>query len=612
MQPSLTLERPGRLPRAARTTTSASRSGVPPSWRETRRFSGGGTLLIQFTSPPLAADKSGQTVHASLTLTVEPLADGRQPRRVLRGHAGSKLGDSFQRHRATAPWRDGYVDVMRTETPIAVSHVKRFYRVERAARLLADLRGPRRRLPARVAVVRLHRRPRFETGSEPARRHDRHLGRLGDALGRLAARAGPPRDGGGTRRARAATSRVPRAADGVWEVDDRAGPRLPRGRTSRPTTSTSRCPESFRGRAQRGPRGSRSSTSATATRSSACSTPPRTARRECDGPLQGRRAALATPSAAGAAPLPARALPAARLRPRPHPEPGRLLPHRVPPRGAGLARRGQPRSARRRSPPSRRWRPCPELRKMPGRFYPINYLFIEITNACNFKCTWCPDDDHGPPARLHEEGEGLPHPRRDRGEARLAGPALPGEAPPDGRADAPPGPARDRGPRGGPRASAIELNTNCGLITRGEDRRRSTAAGLTNLILSYQTPDPESFKTRKAPRLVFDEYRDKVRLAVERKVALGARTNLEIDIMNTKHADGYAIVSEDEQALAFLADWIALLPGAGGQVRPRPARPRLGADPRGALPRPGRERQPLHAARRRRTSSGSAATPGAT
>src|SRR6185503_17439316 len=80
---------------------------------------------------------------------------------------------------------------------------------------------------------------------------------------------------------------------------------------------------------------------------------------------------------------------------------------------------------------------------------------------------------------------------------------------------------------------------------------------LRNLILSYQTPDDESFKTRKAPRLVFDEYRDKVRLAIERKVALGARTQLEIDIMNTKYADGYRIVSEDEQALAFLEDWIA-------------------------------------------------------
>jgi MoaA/NifB/PqqE/SkfB family radical SAM enzyme len=105
------------------------------------------------------------------------------------------------------------------------------------------------------------------------------------------------------------------------------------------------------------------------------------------------------------------------------------------------------------------------------------------------------------------------------------------------------------------RGVPIELNTNCGLIT--EERVEALyRAGLTNLILSYQTPDPETFKTRKAPKLVFDEYRDKVRLALERKVALGARTNIEIDIMNTKYADGYKIVSEDEQALAFLADWI--------------------------------------------------------
>ena len=47
-------------------------------------------------------------------------------------------------------------------------------------------------------------------------------------------------------------------------------------------------------------------------------------------------------------------------------------------------------------------------------------------------------------------------------------------------------------------------------------------------------------------------------------MALGARTNIEIDIMNTKYADGYRIVSEDEQALAFLADWIGFCQDAGG------------------------------------------------
>jgi radical SAM protein with 4Fe4S-binding SPASM domain len=198
--------------------------------------------------------------------------------------------------------------------------------------------------------------------------------------------------------------------------------------------------------------------------------------------------------------------------------------------------------------------PLPDLRKLPGRFYPINYLFIEITNACNFKCTWCPDEimdrrrgfmkkekvfrilDEiaekrawlGPlyPVKLHQMGEPFLHPDLVEIVAH----------------------AEKRG-------VGIELNTNCGLITE-EKADGLYAAGLTNLILSYQTPDPASFKTRKAPKLVFDEYRDKVRLAVERKIATGARTNLEIDIMNTKYAEGYAIVSEDEQALAFLEDWI--------------------------------------------------------
>ena len=199
--------------------------------------------------------------------------------------------------------------------------------------------------------------------------------------------------------------------------------------------------------------------------------------------------------------------------------------------------------------------PLPDLRKMPGRFYPINYFFIEITNACNFKCTWCPDEIMGRrrgfmkkqkvfrildeiaekkswlgplyPVKLHQMGEPMLHPDLvaivDHAERR---------------------------------GVEIELNTNCGLITE-EKLDGLYGAGLTNLILSYQTPDPASFKTRKAPRIDFDAYRDKVRLAIERKVALGARTRLEIDIMNTKHADGYRIVSEEEQALAFLEDWIA-------------------------------------------------------
>jgi MoaA/NifB/PqqE/SkfB family radical SAM enzyme len=198
--------------------------------------------------------------------------------------------------------------------------------------------------------------------------------------------------------------------------------------------------------------------------------------------------------------------------------------------------------------------PLPELRKLPGRLYPINYLFIEITNACNFKCTWCPDEvmdrrrgfmkkedaftifdeiaekrpQLGPiyPVKLHQMGEPFLHPDL----AQIVGYSE-------------------------SRGIGIELNTNCGLITE-KNIDALYEAGLTNLILSYQTPDSATFKTRKAPRLSFDEYRDKVRLAVERKVAVRARTSIEIDIMNTKHASGYEIVSEEEQALAFMKDWI--------------------------------------------------------
>ena len=69
---------------------------------------------------------------------------------------------------------------------------------------------------------------------------------------------------------------------------------------------------------------------------------------------------------------------------------------------------------------------------------------------------------------------------------------------------------------------------------------------------------------------------------MERKVALGARTHLEIDIMNTKYADGYKIVSEDEQALAFLEDWIAFAAELERSYGLAPRAHDLRADPRRA------------------------------
>jgi hypothetical protein len=126
MARSLTLERPAAYPEE-KDDKFGFAIRIPPSWRETRRFTGGGTVLMQFASPPMGADKNGQTVHASLTLTVEPTpADGGLEAfyKATRDKQGEAFGVVSH-----APWRDGYLDVLHTETPVAESRVRRYYRV---------------------------------------------------------------------------------------------------------------------------------------------------------------------------------------------------------------------------------------------------------------------------------------------------------------------------------------------------------------------------------------------------------------------------------------------------------------------------------------------------
>ena len=100
---------------------------IPPSWKATRSFSGGGTYLKQYTSPVLGLDKGSQTVHASLTVTAEPLPAGATLGSFYAA-ANAKHGEAFQLI-SHSEWKDGFVDLLRTETPMAESRGKRFYRV---------------------------------------------------------------------------------------------------------------------------------------------------------------------------------------------------------------------------------------------------------------------------------------------------------------------------------------------------------------------------------------------------------------------------------------------------------------------------------------------------
>jgi hypothetical protein len=122
MEKSLTFERPRDY-----TEHRQERQGVairvPASWTIGQNFSTGATYLLQFLSPPLAVDKR-QTLHASLTLNVEPA-----PAAGLDAYYASvrqRLGDAYK-VLTEVSWRGGRVVMMRVETPLAVSRTKRYY-----------------------------------------------------------------------------------------------------------------------------------------------------------------------------------------------------------------------------------------------------------------------------------------------------------------------------------------------------------------------------------------------------------------------------------------------------------------------------------------------------
>ena len=123
MWSSLTVERPDLYPVTDFRDQRAS-LGIPPSWRETRRFSGGGTLVANYVSPPLAVDTGGQEVRASLAVTFEAVPEGGGLNEYYLA-TRHRLGDNFQ-VRTHATFKGGYVDIMRTETPVQASFVKRY------------------------------------------------------------------------------------------------------------------------------------------------------------------------------------------------------------------------------------------------------------------------------------------------------------------------------------------------------------------------------------------------------------------------------------------------------------------------------------------------------
>jgi hypothetical protein len=97
---------------------------VPPSWKTSQKSTSGGNYLQQFLSPPLVSDKT-YSQGASLTVMVEPAPAGG-----LDGYYSAvrqRLGGDRYPVLTHVTWRGGYVDLMRAETALAVTRVKRYY-----------------------------------------------------------------------------------------------------------------------------------------------------------------------------------------------------------------------------------------------------------------------------------------------------------------------------------------------------------------------------------------------------------------------------------------------------------------------------------------------------
>ena len=420
---------------------------VPPTWKSTRTFSGGGTFLKQFTSPALGMDKGGQTAHASLTITVETVPAGSTVDAFHKA-TQAKLGENFQLLSHTAVEGRLRRPAAHGDPDGGVARQALLPRGGRAG-LHPGLRGPRRRLPAGVALVR----------------HDRGLlqgGRRGGARSEDGAhahrrRAGPdhpgPRFRGDGRRPRGAARQPARPQrrrralrgphrPGTSVPDPRRGVLLPVLRAARGAARPLPRPGVGRGRVLR----------RAATASSACSTRPPTAARSTRASTSRRRSS-GSRRAAGLRRFRRALFPLPDFDAAADAEPGGVVPAGVPVRDAGLAglrsRLHEPEDRARFTARGAAARAEEAARPLLPHQLPLRRDHQRLQLQVHL----VPGRHHGPPPRLHEEGEGLPHPRRDRGQAPVAGAAVPGEAAPDGRAHAPPRAARHRRVRGEPRAS---------------------------------------------------------------------------------------------------------------------------------------------------------------
>ncbi|MCH7624223.1 MAG: radical SAM protein, partial [Nitrospinae bacterium] len=172
-------------------------------------------------------------------------------------------------------------------------------------------------------------------------------------------------------------------------------------------------------------------------------------------------------------------------------------------------------------------------KKVPGRIgelvgFPLQRIHIELTNVCNFDCTFCPKQEM---TRKYEYMEyervcGIIDQIAEYNLAEKITFHVMGE------------------PFMHPRFFdildyAAQLNVKTGITTNGTYLDEEMAARLekvtvSQLNISLQTPDEESFKTRKARRMEFQDYQKRILQFISACLKHKTPPKLKVHFLNTQ------------------------------------------------------------------------------
>lgn len=175
----------------------------------------------------------------------------------------------------------------------------------------------------------------------------------------------------------------------------------------------------------------------------------------------------------------------------------------------------------------------PAIKKVPGPIgamvsFPLERIHIELTNVCNFDCTFCPKQEM---TRHYEYMEveralGLIDQVAEYNLAKKITFHVMGE------------------PFMHPRFfeildHAAQLGVNTGITTNGTYLDGEIAAKLETVSakqinISLQTPDEESFRTRKARRMDFEDYKRKILEFIGACLKQEKPPKLKVHFLNTK------------------------------------------------------------------------------